>query len=34
VGKAAKHGDLSPGCAVALGDELDGGSTCAACSGE
>jgi cysteine-rich repeat protein len=34
VGKAAKHGDLSPGCAAALGDELDGGSTCATCSGE
>jgi len=34
VGKAAEQGDLSSGCAAALGDELEGGSTCAACSGE
>ena len=29
--KAAKRGTLAPGCAVALADALDGGSTCAAC---
>ena len=34
LGKAAKHGDLAPACAAALADSLDGGKTCAACSGE
>jgi cysteine-rich repeat protein len=34
AGKAAKQGNLSRGCAAALGDELDGGRTCVACTGE
>jgi cysteine-rich repeat protein len=32
--RAAKHGDLSDGCAGALTDALDGGKICAACSVE
>jgi hypothetical protein len=34
VGRAAKHGGLPLDCASALADSLEGGKTCAACSGE
>jgi cysteine-rich repeat protein len=34
VGKAAKHGDVPAACATALADSLEGGKTCAICSGE
>lgn len=32
--KAARHGVISSDCAAALGDALDGGSTCAVCAGD
>lgn len=34
LGKAAKHGDVPQACATALAASLEGGETCAACSGE
>jgi cysteine-rich repeat protein len=32
--RAAQHGNLDPSCATALEGALDGGGTCAACSGD
>ncbi len=34
IGKAGKRGDLPPACATALSASLEGGKTCAMCTGE